>query len=51
MEVEFIACFEATIQTNWLQNFISGLEIVNIIAKLLKMYCDNVENNSVSVYA
>ena len=35
------ACFEATIQANWLQNFISGIEIVNNIARPLKMYCDN----------
>ena len=41
MEVEFVACFEATIQTNWLQNFISGLGVVNSIAKPLKIYCDN----------
>jgi len=24
MEVEFVACFNATFQANWLQNFISG---------------------------
>nr|KYP31473.1 Retrovirus-related Pol polyprotein from transposon TNT 1-94 [Cajanus cajan] len=41
MEAEFVACFEATIQANWLQNFISGLGIVDSIAKPLKMYCDN----------
>ena len=28
MEVEFMACFEATHQDNWLQNFISGLDLV-----------------------
>nr|KYP53159.1 Retrovirus-related Pol polyprotein from transposon TNT 1-94 [Cajanus cajan] len=37
MEAKFVACFEATIQTNWLQNFISGLGIVDSIAKPLKM--------------
>ena len=41
MEIEFVACFEATIQANWLQNFISGLGIIDRIAKPLKMYCDN----------
>ena len=41
MKAEFVACFEATIQANWLWNFISGLKIVDSIARLLKMYCDN----------
>jgi hypothetical protein len=41
MEAEFVACFEATIHGLWLQNFISGLEIVDTIAKSLKIYCDN----------
>ena len=41
METEFVACFEATVQANWLRNFISGLGIVDSIAKLLKIYCDN----------
>ena len=33
MEAEFVACFEATIQANWLWNFISGLGIIDSIAK------------------
>ena len=37
MEAEFVACFEATIQ----QNFISGLGIVDSIAKPLRIYYDN----------
>ena len=41
MESEFVACFEATIQGLWLRNFISGLGIVDSIAKPLKIYCDN----------
>jgi len=41
MKAEFVACFETTIQANWMQNFILGLEIVDSIARLLKMYCDN----------
>ena len=36
MEIELVALFEATIQENWLQNFILRLRIVDIIAKLLK---------------
>ena len=41
MVAEFVACFKATVSTNWLQNFISGLELVNNISKPLKTYCDN----------
>ncbi|XP_074298847.1 secreted RxLR effector protein 161-like [Silene latifolia] len=33
MEAEFVACFEATIHALWLRNFISGLGIVDSIAK------------------
>jgi hypothetical protein len=41
MEAEFVACFEATIHGLWLRNFISGLRIVDSIAKPLRIYCDN----------
>ncbi|KAL1219965.1 Retrovirus-related Pol polyprotein from transposon TNT 1-94 [Cardamine amara subsp. amara] len=41
MEAEFVACYEATIHALWLQNFISGLGIVNIIARPLRIYCGN----------
>ena len=41
MEAEFVACYEATIQTLWLRNFISGLGVVDTITKPLKIYCDN----------
>ena len=41
MEAEFVACFEAIVQANWLRNFISRLGVVNNIAKPLKIYCDN----------
>ncbi|XP_074278371.1 peroxidase P7-like [Silene latifolia] len=41
MEAEFVACFEATIHALWLRNFISGLGIVDSIAKPLRIYCDN----------
>jgi len=36
-----VACFEAIIQANWLQNFILGLGVVDSISKPLKIYCDN----------
>ncbi|CAH9126735.1 unnamed protein product [Cuscuta epithymum] len=41
MEAEFVACFEATVHGLWLRNFVSGLRIVDSIAKPLKIYCDN----------
>lgn len=41
MEAEFVACFEATIHGLWLRNFISGLGIIDIISKPLKIYYDN----------
>ena len=40
MEVEFMACFEAMVQAKWMWNFVSGLEIVDSVARLLKVYCD-----------
>ena len=36
-----MACFEAMVQAKWLRNFISGLGIVDSIARPLKIYCDN----------
>ncbi|XP_077251831.1 secreted RxLR effector protein 161-like [Tasmannia lanceolata] len=41
MEAEFIACWEALAHALWLRNFISGLQVVDTIRKLLKMYSDN----------
>ena len=41
MEAEFVACFEAMVQVKWIRNFISGLGIVDSIARPLKIYCDN----------
>ena len=41
MEAEFIACFEATVQSLWLRNFITGLSIIGTIAKQMRIYCDN----------
>ena len=41
MEAKFVACFEATVQANWLQNFISKPGVVDCIFKPLEIYCDN----------
>ena len=41
MKAKFVACYEATIHKNLLQNFIARLEIVDTIAKPLKIYYDN----------
>ena len=41
MEAEFVACFKATVQANWLRNFNSRLGVVDSISKPLKIYCDN----------
>ena len=41
MEAEFVACFEASSHALWLRNFVSGLGVVDSIAKPLRIYCDN----------
>ncbi|KAL2237887.1 UNVERIFIED_CONTAM: hypothetical protein Sindi_0980400 [Sesamum indicum] len=41
MEAAFVACFDATVHGLWLWNFISGLGIVDSIAKPLRIYYDN----------
>ena len=41
IEAEFIACFEATVQSLWLRNFFNGLSIIGTIAKQMRIYCDN----------
>ncbi|XP_041026883.1 secreted RxLR effector protein 161-like [Juglans microcarpa x Juglans regia] len=41
MEAKFVACFEAIIHGLWLRNFISGLGVVDSIARPLRIYCDN----------
>ena len=41
MQAEYVACYEATLQAVWLQNFISRLEIVYFISKPLTIYNDN----------
>jgi hypothetical protein len=48
MYAEFVACYEATGQMNWLKKFIPGLKVVDSIHKPLKLYCDN---NPVVQYA
>ena len=41
MEAAYMACYEATCQEIWLQNFISALGVVDSISRPLKLYCDN----------
>jgi len=40
MEVELVACYEATTQAVQLHNFITGLRIVDSILKPFTIYCD-----------
>ena len=41
MYAEFVTCYEATGQVNWLKTFMPGLKVVDDIHKPLKLYCDN----------
>ena len=41
MEVEYVACYEATCHAILLRNFISTLEVVHSIFRPLKLFCDN----------
>jgi len=41
MYAEFVACYEASGQVEWLKKFIPGLRVVDSIQRLLRMYCDN----------
>ncbi|KAL3752114.1 hypothetical protein ACJRO7_012865 [Eucalyptus globulus] len=41
MEAEFVSYFEATSHGVWLKGFISGLRIVDSIARPLRIFCDN----------
>ena len=41
MEVEFIACYEASSQAIWLWNFITGLCIIDGIERPLRINRDN----------
>jgi hypothetical protein len=41
MYAEFVACYEATGQVNWLKKFIPGLKVIDNINEPLRLYCDN----------
>jgi hypothetical protein len=41
MYAEFVACYEATGQVNWLKKFMSGFKVVDDIHRPLKLYRDN----------
>ena len=41
IEAKFVSCFEATSQAIWLRSFISGLQVIDSISKLLRIYYDN----------
>jgi len=41
MYAEFVACYEASGQVEWLKKFIPRLSVVDIIQRPLRMYCDN----------
>ena len=41
MYADFVACYEAIGQVNWLKKFMPGLKVVYDIYKPLKLYCDN----------
>ena len=36
-----MACYEAICHAIWLRNFISALEVVHSISRLVKLFCDN----------
>jgi hypothetical protein len=41
MQEEFMACYEATGQAVWLKNFISGLHVIDSIARSLTLFYNN----------
>ena len=41
MYAEFVACYEASGQVNWLKKFLLGLKVVDSIHRPLKLYYDN----------
>ncbi|PKI48945.1 hypothetical protein CRG98_030678 [Punica granatum] len=41
MEAEFITCYEVATQALWLKNFISGLQVIDIIQRPIQIYCNN----------
>ena len=41
MYAEFVACYEASGQVEWIKKFIPGLRVVDSIQRPLRMYRDN----------
>ena len=41
IEAAYVACYEATFHAIWLRNFISALDVVHSISRLLKLFYDN----------
>ena len=41
MKAEYVTCYEATCLAIWLWNFFSALEVVHLIFRPLKLFCDN----------
>lgn len=41
MQVEFIACYEATCQAIWLKNFLTSLTVLGIIQRPIQIWNDN----------
>ena len=41
MATEFVACYEASNHGIWLQNFVTGLRVMDGIERPLKLFCDN----------
>ena len=48
MEAEYVVCYEATCHAIWLQNFITTLEVVYLISRPLKLFCDDFATVSLS---
>ena len=54
MQAEYVTCYEATCHAIWLQNFISVLEVVHLISRPLKLFCDNsatCDTNPINLWA
>ena len=43
MESEYIGCFEAMKQCNWMKNLLYDMKIVKSIERPIKLYCDNTD--------
>jgi hypothetical protein len=41
MYAEFVACYEATGQVNWLKKFLPRLKVIDDINEPLRLYCNN----------